>query len=147
MHIVVIFNDFKWHLIERSDKKRKLLVRNFSTHKMDSDLKLNVFKICKSIVNPPNFSISSMPPQTSNYHPPTPPPILARYWSHILGTPFPKNASGALLLSKRLHILQKKQLQLMFFLNRNAHTGPLLKNFFKNLKFGDKSSIWELLVD
>ena len=35
----------------------------------------------------------------------------------------------------------------MFFLNRNAHTGPLLKNFFKNLKFGDKSSIWELFFD
>ena len=29
----------------------------------------------------------------------------------------------------------------MFFLNRNAHTGPLLKNFLKNLKFGGKSSI------
>ena len=35
----------------------------------------------------------------------------------------------------------------MFFLNRNAHTGALLKNIFKNLKFGDKSGIWEFFVD
>ena len=37
-----------------------------------------------------------------------------------------KNSSSV----KRLHILQKRSLRLMFFLNRNAQTGP----FYKNLK-------------
>ena len=110
---------------------------------MDSDLKLNVFKICKSIVNPPNFGISSMPPHTSNYHPPTPPPPPPSL--HVIEITFSEYLSPRTPLERcfclKDYIFYKKQLKLMFFLNRNAHTGPLLKNVFKNLKFGDKSSI------
>ena len=38
---------------------------------------------------------------------------------------------------KRLYILQKKSLPLMYFLNRNAHTTPLFKDS-NILKFPDK---------
>ena len=42
-----------------------------------------------------------------------------------------KNSSSV----KRLHILEKKSLRLMLFLNRNTHTG----SFFKNSKI---SKLW-----
>ena len=41
---------------------------------------------------------------------------------------------------KRLYILQKKSLQLMDFLNRNAHTTPLFKDS-NILKFPDKIAL------
>ena len=41
---------------------------------------------------------------------------------------------------KRLYILQKKSLRLMYFLNRNAHTTPLFKNS-NILKFPDKTAL------
>ena len=44
-----------------------------------------------------------------------------------------QNSSSA----KRLHILQKKSLRLMFLQNRNIHKGPLFKNS-KKLRFGRK---------
>ena len=39
-----------------------------------------------------------------------------------------------------IYILQKKYLQLMYFLNRNAHTTPLFKDS-NILKFADKISL------
>ena len=41
---------------------------------------------------------------------------------------------------KRLYILQKKSLRLMYFLNRNAHTTPLFKDS-NILKFPDKIAL------
>ena len=41
---------------------------------------------------------------------------------------------------KRLYILQKKSLRLMYFLNRNIHTSPLFKNS-NILKFPDKIAL------
>ena len=41
---------------------------------------------------------------------------------------------------KRLHLLQKKSLRIMFFQSRNSHTGPSFK-VFKILKSFDKTAL------
>ena len=43
-------------------------------------------------------------------------------------------------LAKRLHLLQKKYLRIMFFQSRNSHTGPLFK-VSKILKSFDKTAL------